>query len=371
MLDLADQIGERRQSQSQHRRAFGGRIVDDQVDVVAVKDRGLAPCPLVAGTACRGLQSFDLSECILVDARQMLVRVTVLREALRQGCNERAQLRFAQFAVQRLDLLNRALAQAFEFGHRLVEFAAQFAHPRRDGFAFGAGETAIVVVRQHQPVSRRAEIEAALAAFDKRQAARFAKLAQALERGFGGAVKLVLQRGPAAAIVLALEQARHRGFQIRDELRHRRLEAHAVAGSEAQSARPVGRAEIVHIGDVRRRRHRCGQPLQGALDRIAFAAARWTGDEYVVAGLCHAGAEMQRAHGAVLTHRAGRLGKFGRRLERQPRRIGYQPQRLGPQGLQAHPHPMRAAPHLFGTLGLLRQGVLQTPRRLAPEPGLG
>ncbi len=167
-------------------------------------------------------------------------------------------------------------------------------------------------------------------------------------------------------VALAVEQTRHASFQGQGEVAQRRLEARAVAGHEAQRARPVRFGEIEHIGDVRRRRHGGSQPLQRPANRVALARALRPGDEQIEPRLGHARAQMQGPHGTVLSDRADRLGQAGRALEGQPVRIGDQPQPARLQRPDAHPNsPQAGAPHLFGTVRLVVTGTKQGSRRRA------
>ncbi len=182
-------------------------------------------------------------------------------------------------------------------------------------------------------------------------------------------MEFLFEGGPACAVILAGEQLRHAALQIHDEPTERRLEARAIAGGEAQRARPVRLLEIEHIGDVRRRRHGGGQPLQGPAHGIALARPWRPGHEQVESRLRHPGRQVQRPHGAVLAHRPDRLGQAGRALEGQPCRVGDQPQPVRLQGLHAHsnsPRARRSAPFRHGPA---RCGG--TKARLAPGERFG
>ena len=239
VLDLAQQLRQRGKVQRQNRRALPALIVDEQIHLIAVERHVAAFVVVLVVAAGFGLQRIDMDHHVLEDGFEMRVRLGMAVIGVRQRLHQPADFRLAQFAIERAQLLERLLARAVQAtasSGRARPCSSRVRSERRSRSAFGIWRySSSDSVR---PSRCGAKSKPSLA-FDQRQAHRLRFAADLFERAFDGAPVIVFDGAALLAILVALEELRHRVLERVDELAHDALEHRALACRKTQRERPM------------------------------------------------------------------------------------------------------------------------------------
>ena len=324
MLDATDQVLQRRMVLVDHRARAVGRMLDQQVDQIALhRERARIGGGLDIALGVRRLaQRFAAGDDVgqhRVEEGTDLGQVGVFRpQVVDQVGHGHLQRLAAGLLEPGLQLAPPARELAHQLVHALVQrldLGGEF------GLALGRQLLELVLRQRRLVVFLERHEGEAVRRLEQRHAMLHRFVAQRLHRGELALLFLLLHRLDPAAVFLALEHRADRRRQFLDQMLHVVAQRRAATAGQAQQLGLARIGEVVDIAPVRRRLARAALALEQLVDDRVAAAAGLAQQVDVVAVMPDVEPELDRFERAFVYQGGVEFGQFGAARNAQCSRV--------------------------------------------------
>ena len=322
VLDAPDQVAVAGVVLEHDRRTLRGRVIDQQLDLVAVVARILF---LLVGVFFFLVEHGALDRAVehvlfhRIQKPQHCGQVLMgLAHRTQQVRHRRAQ----HLVLGALDRFAHRLAPTGEFVEQILELVAPGGDAHLDRAALGLGQGLEGLGRQHLALRRALGREdKAFGRLQQRNALGGTGLAEFAQRAFFARLVRGLQGFDAVDVGVAVERGFERRTQLADKGLHMRAQRRPAPRRQGEQARLERLVEIVQVAQVGRHRLARRAFAQQAEGGGMLAGAGLAQHEHVVTGVAHRQAEVDRLDRAFLPQVAGVLGEVGGGVEAEAGRV--------------------------------------------------